>query len=52
MPIANKYSIEEILKCMPGLLTGIMTADITFEYSLVEGVNDSEEDARAAGKTC
>jgi 23S rRNA (adenine2503-C2)-methyltransferase len=42
MPIANKYTIDEILKACEYYFqkTG---RRITFEYSLVEGVNDSRE---------
>ena len=45
MPIANKYSIDELLEACRNYFdkTGRM---ITFEYSLVGGVNDTEEDAR------
>ena len=45
MPIARKYSIEEILEACRNYFrkTG---RRITFEYSLVAGVNDGDEDAR------
>ena len=45
MPIANKYSMDEVLDACRNYFdkTG---RRITFEYSLVAGVNDSEEDAR------
>lgn len=44
MPIANKYSIDELLEACRNYFekTG---RRITFEYSLVAGVNDSREDA-------
>ena len=44
MPIANKYSIEELMDACSfyAQQTG---RRITFEYSLVGGVNDHEEDA-------
>lgn len=44
MPIANKYSIEEVLDACVYYFeqTG---RRITFEYSLVGGVNDTDEDA-------
>lgn len=44
MPIANKYSIEELLDACHYFFekTG---RRITFEYSLADGVNDSEQDA-------
>ncbi len=44
MPVANRYSIRELMEACDDYFrqTG---RRITFEYSLVEGVNDSEEDA-------
>ena len=46
MPIANKYSIEELMETCRYYFeqTG---RRITFEYSLVGGVNDTDEDAEA-----
>ncbi len=45
MPIANKYSLKEVLEACRYYFeqTG---RRITFEYSLVAGVNDTKEDAR------
>ena len=45
MPIANRYSIEEIIDACRYYVdkTG---RRITFEYSLVGGVNDTDEDVR------
>lgn len=45
MPIANKYSIEELMDACSYYFeqTG---RRITFEYSLVGGVNDTDEDAQ------
>ena len=45
MPIANKYSIKELMDACKYYFeqTG---RRITFEYSLVGGVNDTQEDAR------
>lgn len=45
MPVANKYSLEEILDACRYYFdrTG---RRITFEYSLIEGVNDTDEDAQ------
>ena len=45
MPIANKYELTEVLEACDYYFekTG---RRITFEYSLVHGVNDSEEDAK------
>lgn len=46
MPVANKYSIEELLKaCRYYYETS--GRRLTFEYSLAAGVNDSPEDAKA-----
>lgn len=44
MPVANKYELEEVLKACDYYFqkTG---RRITFEYSLVHGVNDTKEDA-------
>ena len=45
MPVANKYELHEVLEACDYYFekTG---RRITFEYSLVAGVNDSEEDAK------
>ena len=45
MPIANKYSLKEVLEACNYYFkeTG---RRITFEYSLVAGVNDTKEDAK------
>ena len=45
MPIAKKYSMDEVLGACREYFdkTG---RSLTFEYSLVAGVNDSEENAR------
>lgn len=45
MPVANKYELEEVLRACDNYFqeTG---RRITFEYSLVHGVNDTEEDAQ------
>ena len=44
MPIANQYEIHEVLKACKDYFdkTG---RQLTFEYSLVSGVNDTDEDA-------
>ncbi len=49
MPIANKYSIEEILEACRYYFneTG---RRITFEYSLVAGVNDNVSEAKRLGE--
>ena len=45
MPIANKYGLKDVLEACKYYFekTG---RRLTFEYSLVSGVNDTEEDAR------
>lgn len=45
MPVANKYSLDEVLDACDAYFeeTG---RRITFEYSLVHGVNDRDEDAK------
>lgn len=45
MPVANKYELQEVLAACDSYFekTG---RRVTFEYSLVHGVNDREEDAR------
>jgi 23S rRNA (adenine2503-C2)-methyltransferase len=45
MPVTNKYSLEEVMEACKYYFdkTG---RRITFEYSLVGGVNDTDEDAR------
>ncbi len=49
MPIANKYEIHEVLNACKTYFdkTG---RQLTFEYSLVAGVNDSDEDAAELSK--
>lgn len=44
MPIARKYSIEEIIKACKNYIAKT-NRRITFEYTLIEGVNDGYEDA-------
>ncbi len=49
MPIANKYSIHDILNSVKYYMdkTG---RRVSFEYALVKGSNDTEDDARALAK--
>ena len=49
MPVANKYDLSEVLEACDYYFkeTG---RRITFEYSLVQGVNDTEEDIRGLTK--
>jgi 23S rRNA (adenine2503-C2)-methyltransferase len=49
MPIANKYSINEILEACRYYITKT-NRRITFEYALVKEMNDGKEDAKALGK--
>ncbi len=56
MPVANKYSIEEVLQACDYYYEKT-SRRITYEYSLVKGVNDSTECAkelvmRLKGKNC
>ncbi len=44
MPIAKKYSIEELVEAVD-YYQKINNRRITFEYTLIEGVNDRKEDA-------
>ncbi|HZK33220.1 MAG TPA: 23S rRNA (adenine(2503)-C(2))-methyltransferase RlmN [Tissierellaceae bacterium] len=49
MPIANKYSIKEIMEACKYYETKTKRR-ITFEYTLIDGVNDREKDARELSK--
>lgn len=49
MPIANKYSIKEILDACDYFINKTKRR-VTFEYSLVKDVNDTKEDAKSLGK--
>lgn len=49
MPIANKYTIKEILEACV-FYAEATKRRITFEYALVKGVNDSKEDALQLSK--
>lgn len=44
MPVANKYTIEELLKACRNYIEKT-NRRVTFEYALVKGVNDREEHA-------
>ena len=44
MPVANRYSIKELMEAC-GYYFEKTGRRITFEYSLVKGLNDGEEDA-------
>ena len=49
MPIANKYTIEELLKACRYYIDKT-NRRVTFEYALIKDKNDSKEDAKALGK--
>lgn len=49
MPVANKYSINELLEACKHYVSATGRR-ITFEYALVNGINDSEEDAATLSK--
>lgn len=49
MPIARKYSIAEIIDSCKYYIE-MTNRRITFEYALIEGVNDSKEDAYELSK--
>lgn len=44
MPIARKYSIQQILSSAKKYLKDSNTEKVTFEYLLLKGLNDSDED--------
>ena len=44
MPVAKKYSIEEIMRAAKNYFS-VTGRRVTFEYALVSGKNDSQEDA-------
>ena len=49
MPIANAYSIKEIIDACKYYIKKT-NRRVTFEYSLIKGVNDSQEDAKKLAK--
>lgn len=50
MPINNKYKIAQVLNASKKYLKSSNTDHVTFEYLLLEGVNDSKEDALELAK--
>ncbi len=46
MPVANKYPVKDVLKACQGYFEATGRR-LTFEYSLVSGVNDNLEEAKA-----
>lgn len=49
MPVANKYSIKEILEACRYYIKKT-NRRVTFEYSLIKGVNDGKKEAEALSK--
>ncbi len=49
MPIANKYSIDEIMEAVRYYID-VTTRRVSFEYSLVDGVNDSDDCVKQLAK--
>ncbi len=49
MPVENRYGIDEIMK-FSDEYTKETGRRITYEYTLIRGVNDSKDDAAALGK--
>ncbi|HAG68738.1 MAG TPA: 23S rRNA (adenine(2503)-C(2))-methyltransferase RlmN [Lachnospiraceae bacterium] len=45
MPVAKRYTVNEVIAACRDYYDGT-NRRLTFEYSLIEGLNDSEEDAR------
>jgi len=46
MPIARKYTIAETMEAAAYMTQLIRRRRVTLEYALIEGVNDTDEDAR------
>jgi len=49
MPVAKKYKIYEILKAIDAYITKTGRR-VMFEYLMIKGVNDSDQDARSLAK--
>lgn len=49
MPVAKKYSIDEVIKAAK-VYADTTKRRVTYEYSLIRGVNDSEENALELAK--
>ena len=50
VPINRKYPIRELMKACREYTRGLPHQKITFEYVMLEGVNDSDNDARKLAK--
>lgn len=48
MPIAKKYSVDELIKACKEYFS-LTNRRLTFEYTLIEGVNDRDKDANELG---
>ncbi|MBU0559481.1 MAG: 23S rRNA (adenine(2503)-C(2))-methyltransferase RlmN [Bacteroidetes bacterium] len=51
MPINNKYSLSDNLDALKQYVR-ISKTKITFEYTMLKGINDRKEDAEALAKIC
>lgn len=49
MPIAKRYSIEELITACKYYINAT-NRRVTFEYSLIDNINDSEDNAKELGK--
>lgn len=50
MPIAHKFSISEILSAVQKYIARSNTEKVTFEYLLLKGINDSDQNAAELAK--
>lgn len=50
MPINNKYPLEELLEACRNYPVNSAQRRITFEYVMLAGVNDSDDDAKELGR--
>ena len=50
VPINKKYPIRELMKACREYTSGLPHQKITFEYVMLDGVNDSDNDARKLAK--
>jgi 23S rRNA (adenine2503-C2)-methyltransferase len=49
VPINKKYHLDELIKTLENIHK-VLKREITFEYTLIEGINDSDREARGVGK--
>ncbi len=50
VPINQKYPIEELLEACQAYIEGTPSKKITWEYVMLKGINDREEDAHALAR--